>query len=134
MVDLLRTVRLEPFRKGAGPTYRLYLYDTNKTDSRGRSQLAYKFVRYVVGYAKGRGKKLKPATQAQIIFQGDDFYSSPMHAIDSDETVKSLMTFITLRPGDTDREYFQNYNQEQLLFAQNEAEYVAGEVYNKFGE
>jgi hypothetical protein len=31
-------------------------------------------------------------------------------------------------------ENFQNYNQEQLLFAQNEAEYVAGEVYNKFGE
>ena len=52
-----------------------------------------------------------------LIFQGDDFGSSPMLAIDSDEALRGLLGFLTLRPGDTDRDYFAGYSPEQLAFA-----------------
>lgn len=50
----------------------------------------------------------------KVIFSGSDFCCSPMHAIDSIETAKSLLGFLTLNPGDTDKEYFAEYTQEQL--------------------
>lgn len=61
----------------------------------------------------------------QVIFSGNDFYSSPLHAINSIETVKSILTFLTLQCGDTDSEYFDNYTQLQNDFMySNECENV----------
>jgi hypothetical protein len=51
-----------------------------------------------------------------IIFEGEDFAGSPMDADDSDETVAALLTFLTLRRGDTDAEYFESYTPEQLAW------------------
>lgn len=86
-----------------GP-FRLELYDTNQTRY-GKSQLAYQF------YHNGK-----------LVFEGDDFCASPLHAIDGDETVAGLLTFLSLRPGDTDPEYFEGYTPEQMDFAQQEGE------------
>jgi len=52
-----------------------------------------------------------------LLFSGDDFYLSPLYAIDSEMAVLSLLGFLTLKPGDTDEEYFQDYTQEQLDWA-----------------
>jgi len=49
-----------------------------------------------------------------VIFEGRDFRPSPLHAWDSDATVAAIMGFLTLRLGDTDREYFENYSAEQI--------------------
>ena len=49
-----------------------------------------------------------------LLFSGDDFYLSPLYAMDSEMGILSLLNFLTLQPGDTDEEYFQNYTQEQL--------------------
>ena len=90
--------------------FRLLTWDTNKTDSMGKNIVGYQFYKVDTG---------------EVIFSGEDFCCSPLHAIDSNECLRSLMTFITLRPGDTDKEYFENYTPEQMEFAENEAEYLS---------
>jgi hypothetical protein len=46
-------------------------------------------------------------------------------AIDSEEVIKTAMTFLSLRPGDTDSEYFENYTPEQLEFANTHGEVLS---------
>lgn len=77
--------------------FTLRLWDTGARDWRGQSKLAYEL-------KDGRA----------VVFAGDDFAGSPMHADDSPATVAGLLTFLTLKPGDTDREYFANYTPEQM--------------------
>ena len=55
-----------------------------------------------------------------VLFHGDDFGPSPMHADDSDATLRALLGFLTLRPGDTDREYFAHYTPRQRAFAESD--------------
>jgi hypothetical protein len=57
-----------------------------------------------------------------------------MHADDSDATIASLMTFLTLRPGDTDAEYFESYTPAQLDYCSHHAEALNCEVMHRFGE
>ena len=120
-MELIRTVRFSPYRRGAGPTYILNLYDAGSRDWRGQTQLGYRLDR-------------KMGKVREVLFEGADFAGSPMHGDDSNETVRSLMTFLTLQPGDTDAEYFDSYTPEQLEWAESEAEALAMEVMNRFGE
>lgn len=101
--ELLRHIALDG--------YQLKLYDSTTADNRdnGRNNLAYEFI----------------APDGSILFAGEDFGSSPMDAIDSDNTLRSLLSFLTLRPGDTDAEYFENYTPQQMAFAQGDAEYLS---------
>jgi hypothetical protein len=85
--------------------YRLELYDTLTTDRCGKSVLAYRF------FHRGR-----------LVFAGADFHGSPLHAVDADATVAGLLAFLSLRPGDTDPEFFEDYTPEQLAFARAEGE------------
>ena len=95
--DSLRHVRLD-----SGHTLRTW--DTGRT--RGAGMMA----RTCIGYAF-----CDPS--GAPIFEGDDFGPSPMHADDSDETLRGLLGFLLLRPGDTDREYFDDYTPAQRAFA-----------------
>lgn len=93
----LRFVRLE-----SGHTLRTW--DTGRTSGRGmmaRTRLGYEL-------CEPNGRRM---------FYGVDFAPSPMHADDADETLRALCGFLFLRPGDTDREYFDHYNPRQLAFA-----------------
>lgn len=58
----------------------------------------------------------------RLIFEGDDYGPSPCWAYDGDESVASLLAFLSLRPGDTDSEYFDDYTPEQLAWADERAE------------
>lgn len=109
--ELIRRVILKPYRKGYGPTFTLKLY------YRGTEKLGYELF-------EGR----------EIIFSGTEYRPSPLHAIDSDESVAGLMEFLTLRPGDTDAEYFDEYTKRQLVFAATHGEILGAEVMNRFGE
>lgn len=91
--DVLREVEL------AG--HRLVTWDTGRTDWRGQSVIGYQLF----------------APDGGVVFEGEDFAGSPMHAIDSDATLRSLITFLSLRPGDTDDEYFEDYDEDQLDWA-----------------
>jgi len=94
----LRHVRLDG--------YELRTWDTYRTDGRGKSILGYQL--------KG--------PDGRVLFEGEDFGNSPMNAVDSDDTLRALLGFLTLKPGDTDAEYFANYTPEQMAFARGPAE------------
>lgn len=96
--NLLRDVDVDGFR--------LRLWDTQTYDHLNKSLLGYEFC----------------AKDGTVLFKGEDFGCSPLHAIDSDETLRSILGFLTLRPGDTDADYFADYTPEQLSFAEGEAE------------
>ena len=117
--DYIRRVRLTPYRKGMGPTFTLTLLD-GRFDGR-RDRLSY-----CLAMSEGAGRV--------TLFEGDDFSPSPAHAWDSDECVSALLGFLTLRPGDTDGEYFDNYTPEQLAYCSQHAEALSRESSCRFGE
>ena len=117
MATLIRTCKFSPYRKGAGPSFTLKLWDTGNLDSRGQTYLGYRLT----------------TTDKVCVFEGEDFAGSPMHADDSDETVAGLMSFLCLQPGDTDADYFESYTAAQLAFAAEHAEALRCEVSNRFG-
>lgn len=96
-LDVLRDVNVDG--------YRLLTWDPHRMRN-GKDQIGYRF--------------MDPS--GKTLFEGEDFGNSPLHAVDSDQTLRSLLTFITLRPGDTDREWFDGYTPEQLEFAHGDAE------------
>jgi hypothetical protein len=127
---LIRTAHFKPYRRMGSmgesardlePTFTLTLYDTHRRDARGQTNLGYKLAR-------------REAGKSEMLFEGEDFSGSPMHADDSDETVMSLLSFLTLKPGDTDADYFENYTPRQLKWAESgEAEALEMEARSRFG-
>lgn len=85
--------------KGNG--FRLELYDTRRYKDR-HSMLAYRFY---------DGKRM--------VFEGDDYGCAPGIAVDSPASVGGLLGFLSLKPGDTDPEYFEGYTKEQMRFAED---------------
>ena len=108
MEDILRDETYEPYKDG--PCFRLETWATPRLDRRGQT---------IIGY---RLTQIEVDGEQATIFEGEDFAGSPLHADDSDETLRSLLGFLTLRPGDTDREYFDSYSERQLAFAGDHAE------------
>lgn len=86
--------------------YRLLLWDTYKT----------KWNKSLLGYALYEPGKDAP------LFTGEEYGCAPGHAIDSDEALRALLGFLTLRPGDTDPEYFAEYTEAQRAFCDGDAE------------
>lgn len=80
--------------------FKVELFDTYTRDSYGKHILGYKFY---------DGKEL--------VFEGQDFHCSPMHSIDSKETIMALLGFLSCKPGDVDEEYFASYTPRQLDWA-----------------
>lgn len=117
-VDMLRTVILTPYRKGRGPRFKLEMWDTGRRDGRGQTTIGYRLT----------------AQPGGVIFEGDDFNGSPLHSDDGDATVGSLLTFLTLRPGDTDADYFAGYTDEQRAYCDAHAEALGFEAMRRFGE
>jgi len=86
--------------------FRLELYDSGKRNPHtGRYYIGYKFYH-----------------DDNLIFSGEDFSPSPLHAIDGDESIASLLSFLSLQPGDTDDEYFDDYMPEQMEWCQQYGE------------
>lgn len=113
-----------PYRRGQGPAFIVRLYDTGKTRD-GKHVVAY-----TLEQRQNKDGVHDPHTQEhnEIIFEGDDYCCSPLHAIDSNESVESLMSFLTVREGDTDSEYFDGYTERQIEFRDEHAEALGFEV------
>jgi hypothetical protein len=118
---MLRVI-LRPFRDSGAARYRLDMFDSHETDRDGKYRVCYVFSRLV------KGKR------AEVLFTGDDYCPGRGTAIDSIESARGLLGFLTLRPGDTDSEYFERYSDAQRAFAATDAEAVACEVEGRFGE
>jgi hypothetical protein len=99
-MELIRTGYCEL----SGTEFTLRLYDTYETDRLGKH-----IVRYVF-------------TMGDNVIFDDRLHCSPLHAIDSDECVRACLDYISLRPGDTDREFFADYTPAQHEFADMYAE------------
>lgn len=82
--------------------FTLRIWDTFTRDWRGQTKLAYEL-------KDGR----------KVIFSGDDISPSSMYAIDSLDTVSAMLGFLTLKPSDTDREYFSKYTSEQMAWCES---------------
>lgn len=106
---VLRHVKIKSPTIG-GTDYRLLTWDTGRRFSTGQ---------WKIGYAFWRDGEDDP------IFVGEDCGVSPMHSIDSDDALRGLLGFLTLRPGDTDADYFAEYTPRQLSFAEGDAEYLS---------
>lgn len=100
--------RLEHLRTWEYDGFRLELFDTGTVDRYGKARLAYEFFDDEFGQ--------------EPVVAGAEFHCSPLDAIDSDATVAALLGFLSLRPGDTDAEYFESYSQEQLEWCQRRGE------------
>ena len=96
----------------------LDLWDTTKKQD-NKYLIAYRFV--------------DEELDADPVFFGVDFCCSSMHVIDSDETVRSLLTFLSLQKGDTDAEYFSGYTETQITWRDMHAETLAMVVASEFG-
>lgn len=123
--EIVRKVRFAPYRRGTGtgPTYTLELLDPPASagptwDEAGRIRIGYRLKRHQAG-------------KTTVLFEGFDCHAHC--AIDSDTAVETVMTFLTLRPGDTDSDYFASYTPDQLDWAQSEAETLSCDVYDRFG-
>jgi hypothetical protein len=106
-----------------GPVFQLELWDTFIHDDMGKCIVGYHLTQ--IDQSAFAGRKL-------VLFYGEDFHCSPLHAIDSDACVESVMGFLCLRPGDTDREYFADYTAQQLEFCDQHAEALNCEVQRRF--
>ena len=115
--NLLRVCLFRPYLRGEGPAFVLTMWATDKTDGRGQTWIAYRLTQVPIR-DPGATCRILPT----VIFQAADFCGSPMNADDSDETVAGLMGFLTLRPSDTDAEYFEAYTAKQLAFRDMYAE------------
>lgn len=114
--DILREIDFD-----CGPGFHLITWDTHRRPTAPRS-----ICETYIGYELRTGD--------EVLFTGEDFLCSPLHAIDSDKSMACLMGFLTLRPGDTDEEYFKDYTQAQLDYCQEYAEALSCEVMSTLGE
>lgn len=113
---ILRRCLFRPYRKGCGPVFTLTVWDTYRLRDRDNHT--------ILGYCLRMNGK--------VLFEGQDFGCPSCTPIDSDAMVASLMGFLTLRPGDTDREYFANYTSAQLEYCQQHAETLGSLVQSRF--
>lgn len=123
MRELIRTVRLTPYRKEQGPTFTLRVFDTGKPSARYA-------MRTVLGYELRQHE----SGRTSVLFSGDDFQPSCLYADDSDKAIAALLGFLTLRRGDTDSDYFAKYTPDQIAFTEQHAETLSAEAIARFGE
>lgn len=121
MRNIVRTIILAPYARGQGPRFHLQTRDT------GRCNGTHTMLAYTLRMKDTDGRSV-------VLFEGDD-YGVPGHeCIDSDAAMRGLLSFLTLRPGDTDADYFASYTAEQLAFCDYHAEALAMASYDRFGE
>ena len=87
-----------------------------------------RLILWYIGDVAGRpklGYAFFPAKSRKPLFEGRDYSTGFSTSVDSDEALRGLMGFLTLRPGDTDAEYFDNYTPAQMAWAQANGEYMS---------
>lgn len=116
-----RVVTFEPYMRGKGPTFRLGVEDTGIRGDYGKKVVAFDLV------------MIENGTET-VLFEGDGADSGlHTHAAPlSNEAIESVMGFLTLRPGDTDDEYFAKYTPAQREYAEAHAEMLSCEVQAMF--
>lgn len=93
---------------------RIDIWDTNEVDElTGKSQLAYRLC-----------ARHEPDLW-EIIFAGEEYRPGLGLGTDSDASLGCLLGFLSLKRGDTDDEYFTDYTERQLKWAEEHGEELA---------
>lgn len=50
----------------------------------------------------------------EVIASGNDFRPSPLHHIDDNQSIVSLLGFLTVRPGGADPDYFKDHSAKHM--------------------
>lgn len=117
--EYMRRVILRPYTEESGqPYFILTLWDV--IYSNGRDRIHYTL------------EQVNADRSRVTLFEGKDFGSSPMHSVDGNDSIAALMSFLTLRRGDTDAEYFDDYTRDQLEFSETHAEALGAYCYFRF--
>ena len=61
------------------------------------------------------------APDGKVVFSGNDLGCSPMHKPEGKDNAIALLGFLTLKPGDTDDDYFEKYTSIQLKWCKSDA-------------
>lgn len=86
-------------------------------------------VQLELGDRTPRGVQYRFLFDGETLFAGDDYRPSPCWDDHSKESANGLLGFLTLRPGDTDKEYFEKYTEAQMRWARSShCEYLSCEV------
>src|SRR5688572_25116911 len=80
-----------------GTPWRVKTWDTGKRYPTGQRIIGYAFY--------------DDSESAEPIFTGEDCGVAPHNSIDSDAAIVGLLSFLSLRPGDTDKDYFKDYTE-----------------------
>jgi len=62
----------------------------------------------------------------QLIFEGHDIPVPDGQTLDGDQTVRGVLEYLALRPGDVEADYFRGYTPAQLAWRDQHAEHLAG--------
>ena len=103
--NTIRTVDLYPYPK-ADPWYTLELFGIG-TPCFGEQRVAYRLSQSVGG-------------RSAVLFEDDYFFVD--RPADSDEAVKCVMHFLTLRGNEINVHFFDDYTPEQRIFRDRHAE------------
>lgn len=81
------------------------------------------------GYGNGHTLDYNFYVKGALLFEGTGFRPSPMHGTESMGSLLSLLSFLTVQPGDADPRYFDGYTADQLDWADShECEALKGLV------
>lgn len=78
----------------------------------------FKFNVYLI-YQGTEKLKYYAFLNGEKLFEGKDFKPSHAAMRDSVKTLVECVAWLTLKPGDTDREYFKKYSERQLAWAKS---------------
>lgn len=134
--ELLASVVFEPYIPGSdNPTFALTLSDTGRRDEYGKHIFHYRLT--ITDPQHYHSEYVVRAPQTRVLFEAEDYHAHyvPTHNFhDLDSVIEGIMGFLTLRPGDTDEEYFKNYTHEQLDYCERFAEALMCEVQARYGD
>jgi len=107
-LDDQRTLRNVTFDSGLTDVanHRLHTWEVGTRFGTGQEHIGYAFY---------------PAGASEPLFVGEDYGCAPSDAIDSDSCLLGIISFLCLKPGDTDSEYFEAYTPAQLDWASSYA-------------
>lgn len=113
--NILRRVCFRPYAPGQGqPNFTLLTWDTGGHDEQGR---------WIIGYLLKQGSRR--------LFEGTQRVPR-CECIDSDNTIRAIMTFLTLRERDVEADSFDDYTPRQLAFRDEHAESLGNYVLEWF--
>lgn len=101
-MDNLEAEKDEPIREWEDGKFKLKMWEA---DDRIPNRVIRNYLAYRFWYD---GKE---------VFKGADYAPDASQTDDGDEAVAGLLHFLSLKPGDTDSEYFDSYTTEQMQFA-----------------